>query len=201
MKKHCFSLIAAVVAAASPLSAQTDTDTDTESPAIEPAAEPRRGGGFEGFDFLGSERPEGAQTEITARRQATFDNESGTAEFEGSVLVRDPQFNLTCDHLKVVLRPDRRGMERVEATGNVRIVQENKDDRGQSTTSRARAGKAIYIPETGDITLIQWPEIEQGINRHVATEERTVMTLNREGRSTTEGGSRTFIVDTGDAAR
>jgi hypothetical protein len=46
------------------------------------------------------------------------------------------------------------------------------------------------------VTLSGWPEIQQGINRHIAANESTRMVLNRDGRATTEGASRTVITDT-----
>jgi hypothetical protein len=40
------------------------------------------------------------------------------------------------------------------------------------------------------------PEIQQGINRHIATSPGTRMIIQRDGRATTEGPSRTVITDT-----
>jgi hypothetical protein len=51
------------------------------------------------------------------------------------------------------------------------------------------------------ITLIGWPEVQQGINRHLASQESTRMILNRDGRATTEGPSRTVITDTEEAGK
>jgi len=42
-----------------------------------------------------------------------------------------------------------------------------------------------------------WPQIQQGINNQVATQQTTVMILNPKGHSRTIGGSRTMIVDQG----
>ena len=52
-------------------------------------------------------------------------------------------------------------------------------------------------PATGDVTLEEWPQIQQGINNQVATQSTTVMILNAKGRSRTVGSSRTMIVDQG----
>lgn len=150
------------------------------------------------FTDLGGERPEGAETVITSLEEAKFDNRTGVAEFVGSVVVRDPQFTLTCDRLKAFLSNDRRGLERVEADGNVVIRQENAEDGGGSVVSIARAERAIFHPATGDVNLTGWPQVIQGINAHVATEQTTRMILNREGRINTSGSSKTVIVDTGD---
>jgi lipopolysaccharide transport protein LptA len=174
-----------------PLSAQ-------DSPTLSPGGN-RGGGNTGGLGGFGQDRPANAETEITAREQATFDNRTGIAEFIGSVVVKDPQFTLTADRLKAFLNAERKGLERVEAEGNVVIRQENKDDRGGTVVSTARAGRAIFNPATGDVDLIEWPQVTQGINAHVATEAGTVMVLNRAGKINTQGASRTMIVDTGGA--
>ena len=150
---------------------------------------------------MGGERPANAETIITALEKATFDNSTGVAEFIGSVTVKDPQFTLTSDRLKAYLNQERKGLDRVEALGNVVIRQENKDERGQTVVSTARAGKAIFYPATGDVDLTEWPQVTQGINAHVATEATTRMILNRAGKINTAGSSRTMIVDTGEANR
>jgi len=151
--------------------------------------------GFGALAGLGKDRPQDARTEITATKEAMFDNAANVAEFLGSVVVRDPQFTLTCDKLRVTLSKDRKGMEVAEATGNVIIIQENKDSSGRTTKAIGRAGVATYTPATGEIKLRIWPSVQQGINNQVATEESTVMVLNRDGRSTTTGGSKTMISD------
>ena len=151
-----------------------------------------------GVKLLGGERPKNAKTEITATKQATFDNATSVAEFEGKVVVKDPQFTLFCDRLKVTLKKDRKGLALVEAFDNVVIVQENEGAGGQKVKSIGRAGKAVYEPDAGNVTLTIWPQIQHGINNQIATDQGTVMKLNREGRSETIGPSKTAIVDSGD---
>lgn len=153
------------------------------------------------FSSKMKDRPKGAKTEITAKKEATFDNANNIATFVGNVVVVDPQFNLFCDKLVVTLSPDRKGMKLVEATGNVIITQENKDDSGKSVKSIGRAGKCVYDPATGNMTLTIWPSVQHGVNQQVATEEGTIMILNREGKSQTTGPSKTMIVDTGDTQK
>ncbi len=148
-----------------------------------------------GVKGLTKDRPKDAKTEITSKKQATFDNATSVAEFEGSVVVKDPQFTLFCDQLRVTLGKDRKGLQLVEAFGNVIIVQENTDDAGKKVKATGRSGKAVYDPISGDVTLTVWPSVQHDINMQVATEEGTVMTLNRGGKMTTKGGSRTVIVD------
>ncbi|MFZ4775902.1 MAG: LptA/OstA family protein [Terrimicrobiaceae bacterium] len=152
-----------------------------------------------GFAGLGKDRPADAKTEITANKEATFDNAASVAEFTGRVVVRDPQFTLTCDHLKVSLSKSRKGMETAEAIGNVVIVQENTEKSGQTTKAIGRAGQATYVPGTGEVTLKSWPSVQQGMNNQVSTEEGTIMILNRNGKSRTVGPSKTVISETSEA--
>jgi lipopolysaccharide transport protein LptA len=140
-------------------------------------------------------RPAGAQTEITATEEASFDNEKNVAEFSGRVVVRDPQFTLTCDKLKVSLDKDRKGIDSAEAMGNVVIVQEVKNEKSDTPKAIGRAGYVIYKPSSGEVTMKKWPSIQQGINNQVATEESTVMILRSNGQSRTIGGSKTMITD------
>ena len=172
------------------------------SPSMEPGGKPAGKSSMLGGTFAGisNDRPKDARTEITATKEASYDNTTSIAEFSGRVVVRDPQFTLTCDHLKVVLSKNRKGMELAEATGNVVIVQENTDSKGQASKAIGRAGVATYVPETGEVTLKIWPSVQQGINNQVATEEGTVMILNRKGKSQTRGGSKTLISDSGEGS-
>ena len=96
----------------------------------------------------------------------------------------------------LTLSKDRRGIAVAEAHGNVIIVQEKSDP--QSTVQQAigRAGEMTYKPDTGEVTLRDWPSIQQGINNQVATEQSTVMILKGTGQSRTIGGSKTLITDT-----
>ena len=147
-----------------------------------------------------NERPKNARTVIDSDNGASFENSSNTAEFTGHVVVRDPQFDLTCDKLHVVLRSDRKGMEKFIAMGNVIITQEKKNDRGDVVKSVGKCGRTTYDPSTGDVILEEWPQIQQGINSQVATDKATVMILNAKGHSRTIGASRTMIVDQGEKA-
>ena len=141
------------------------------------------------------ERPKGAQTEITATEEASFDNEKSIAEFKGRVVVKDPQFTLTCDTLTVKLGKDRNGIEVAEAKGNVIVVQELDKSKANLEKAIGRAGHMTYKPDTGEVTLRDWPSIQQGINNQVATEAGTVMYLRSSGESRTVGGSKTVITD------
>jgi lipopolysaccharide export system protein LptA len=58
-----------------------------------------------------------------------------------------------------------------------------------------RAQKAIYNAKQDAVTLIGWPQVTQGMNTHISTEESTRMILYRDGRLQTFGPSRTVIED------
>lgn len=165
-------------------------------PLAEPPQQPG-GGGLFGPMAGQASRPNNGRTVIESDNGASFDNAESSADFIGHVVVRDPQFDLTCDRLHVILRPDRKGLQKVIATGNVTVVQEKKNDRGDLVKSVGKCGKATYDTASGDVTLEEWPQIQQGINSQIATQQNTVMVLNAKGRSRTVGGSRTMIVDPG----
>jgi lipopolysaccharide transport protein LptA len=141
------------------------------------------------------ERPKGSKTEITASEEASFDNEKSIAEFKGRVVVKDPQFTLTCDTLTVKLGKDRNGIEVAEAKGNVIVVQELEKSKSPMEKAIGRAGHMTYKPDSGEVTLRDWPSIQQGINNQVATEAGTIMYLRSSGESRTVGGSKTVITD------
>lgn len=178
-----------------PLAAAPGDANPTMNPDSGATPENKEKGNPFGFTGMGKERPKDAKTEITAKKQADFDNATNIATFEGNVVVKDPQFTLFCDRLVVTLNKTRKGMKLTEAYGNVIIVQENTDDNGKTVKAIGRAGKAVYEPDIGDITLTIWPSIQHGINLQKATEEGTIMKLNRSGKSTTTGGSQTVIVE------
>jgi lipopolysaccharide export system protein LptA len=167
-------------------------------------------------------------TEITATSEASFDEKAHKAVFIGNVRVKDPQFTLTSDKLTAFLknqdakaavtptpaaspasspangntassREGAGGLERAIAEGNVVIIQDKLDDNGKPIHYVGKAAKAEYNATTGDVVLSGWPQVQQGINNHISTEESTVMTLNRNGRMKTSGGSRTLIQDQGSA--
>lgn len=140
-------------------------------------------------------RPKNARTIIDNDGGAWFDDASNSLEFNGNVVVRDPQFTLFCDKLHVVMNSNRQGLQKIIATGHVIIQQDNTNDQGDVIKTIARAGEAVYEPATGDMTLRYWPEVQQGVNCQVATEEGTIMILNSKGTSRTIGQSRIMVVD------
>lgn len=161
-------------------------------------------------------------TEIDAL-EATFDQKANQAVFIGEVVVKDPEFNVKCDkltaHLKSAEKPPAAagaaepkpaapaatatkksgGLQKAIAEANpgsrVLITQDKKDADGAMQHSEGEADKATYDAVTGDIVLTGKPEIQQGINRVIATAPHTVMTLNRDGHMNAKGPHKTIIVD------
>ncbi|HXM04119.1 MAG TPA: hypothetical protein VN939_16025 [Chthoniobacterales bacterium] len=58
-----------------------------------------------------------------------------------------------------------------------------------------RSQRALYNAKQDAVTLTGWPQVTQGLNTHIATEEGTRMILYRDGRLQTFGPSRTIIED------
>lgn len=157
---------------------------------------------LEGFEKKSQAKP---PTEITAQKSASFDGKTQTAVFFGDVKVKDSQFNLSCDKLTAYLHnqsgqepgeseSEKGGLKRVIAEGNVLIIQER--DGGKPNEIRryvAKANKAEYDANTQELKLSGWPQVQEGINTHIATSESTVMYLSRSGKLRTEGLNKTVL--------
>ena len=165
------------------------------------------------------EKAEG-QTEITADA-ADFNNKTHIAIFVGSVVVKNPEFNVVCDKLTAYLKHDEKpapapgekaksapdatpagkskgGLEKAVAEmngkGKVVITQDKPEADGTTSHSIGKADKAVYNAVTGEVTLTGWPEVRQGANTGVAVEEGTVMIMTRDGKMRTEKGRTKFII-------
>ncbi len=75
------------------------------------------------------------------------------------------------------------------------ITQDKLQPDGTTQHSEGESDKATYDAVTGDIVLTGKPELQQGINRVIATATHTVMTLNRDGHMNAKGPHKTIIVD------
>jgi len=86
------------------------------------------------------------------------------------------------------------GLERAVAEGNVLITQDKVDEKtGEVTRYVGKGRKADYNAVSGEMTLSGWPQIQQGANNQVATEEGTVMIMDKDGHLRTKGASMTVI--------
>jgi lipopolysaccharide export system protein LptA len=75
------------------------------------------------------------------------------ATFIGDVIARQGDVTIYCDRMVVRYGDEDRDVSRVEALGNVRIIQGNR---------QGHAGKATYDNRTGTITLEDNPRVNQG---------------------------------------
>lgn len=165
-------------------------------------------------------RPKGP-TEITAR-EATFDNRIHVATFTTEVLVRDPEFGLSCERLMVNLKKpadqssekrDQKpktpgesssGIEKAVAEGNVIITQEKPDpSTGKLQRYTGKAKRAVFDNTTGTLTLYGWPQISQTLGGNLSKqilslEEKCVITLNRAGRIDVNGFHKSTLQDAAD---
>jgi hypothetical protein len=91
------------------------------------------------------------------------------------------------------------GLQRAVAEGPVDrpvvIVQDKPAANGQEAQHDVGiALKADYNADTGDIFLSGWPKVSQGINTQIATSPKTIMIMNKDGRTMrTIGPSRSII--------
>lgn len=161
-----------------------------------------------------------SETVITATQRLVLDAKGYEATFVGDVKVLDQRFSLNCDKLVAFLkRPpepgkataetpaDKKkpaaenpnpgsGVEKAVAEGDVVIVQDKVNDRGEIERSIGRAARAVYEAASGDITLSGWPQVEQRMNTVVATDERTVIILNNKGTMEVLGHSKSVLRST-----
>jgi lipopolysaccharide export system protein LptA len=212
-----FTLAAALVAlfAAAPgLKAQTgfvvnaQTGLELDNATAKPAEKKTK---------TATPRDEKKATEITCSGETLFDVKAGQAVFVKEVKIADPQFALSADKLTVFLKkaikpeakteskpevtPTRKpdagpgsGLDRAVAEGNVVITQDKVDEKtGEITHYIGKGAKADYNALSGEMTLSGWPQIQQGLNNQVATEEGTVMIMNKDGHLRTVGRSKTVI--------
>ena len=81
------------------------------------------------------------------------DNEKKTATFEGKVVARQGDLTLHADRLVISYSGAERDVARVEAFGNVRIIQGAR---------QATSAHAVYDPKSASIVLDGSPKVVQG---------------------------------------
>jgi lipopolysaccharide export system protein LptA len=81
------------------------------------------------------------------------DNEKKTATFEGKVVARQGELTLYADRLVISYSGESRDLSRVEAFGNVRILQGAR---------QASGAHAVYEPKLARILLDGSPRVTQG---------------------------------------
>ena len=102
------------------------------------------------------------------------DNEKGTATFEGKVVARQGDMTLYADRVVVTYSQTGHELSQVEAFGNVRILQENR---------QATGSHAVYDPKAARIVLTGSPKVVQGddvvtgkVITYYVNEQRSVVT-------------------------
>lgn len=221
MKFRRATFVAALLAAAIPVSAQSGTNDPIERLGLDISGiETGKPGASATQKAKPENRPKGP-TEITAH-EATFDNSRHLATFTTEVLVRDPEFGLSCERLSVALKkppvpsadkPDPKpkapgesssGIEKAIAEGSVIITQDKPDPAtGKLQRYTGKAKRAVFDNTTGTLTLYGWPQISQTIGtalskQILSREESCVITLNRSGKIDVKGYHTSTLQDAAD---
>ena len=106
----------------------------------------------------------------------TTDNEKKTASFEGKVVARQGDMTLYADRLVVSYSGPGNEVSQVEAFGNVRIVQQER---------QATGAHGVYDPKTARITLDGNPKVVSG--EDVVTGKVIVYYVNEQKSVVTSG--------------
>lgn len=85
--------------------------------------------------------------------ELSADNKGKTAVFSGKVVARQGDITIYADRITINYAEKKGDVEKIEATGNVRIVQQNKI---------GTAALAVYDSRDGRITLTGNPRVMQG---------------------------------------
>jgi|PlaIllAssembly_1097288.scaffolds.fasta_scaffold75830_2 lipopolysaccharide export system protein LptA len=107
------------------------------------------------------------------------DKTSRTATFTGSVTARQGDVTIFCDRLVVHYGEGEQSVDKVEAFGNVRIVQGNR---------QGVAGRARYDTHAGTIILEENPRVSQG--KDVVTGKVITVYVDEEKSVATGGADR-----------
>ncbi len=85
--------------------------------------------------------------------ELSTDTASRSATFSGRVVARQGDITIYCDRLVIYYSDKEKEVDRVEAFGNVRIIQGNRT---------GQAGHAVYENKAGKIILDENPRVYQG---------------------------------------
>ncbi|MDB6071075.1 MAG: hypothetical protein JWL81_2246 [Verrucomicrobiales bacterium] len=128
--------------------------------------------------------------DVQSDRQADYDQANNKVIFTGKVELNSAAIRLRAERVEVFMKKGGGGMERVEASGHVLMrTQDTENGPGQM----ASAGHASYNLKTGEITLSDWPKIQETGKSHISTDPSTKMYMFTDGRLRTDGPNRTLI--------
>jgi lipopolysaccharide export system protein LptA len=112
----------------------------------------------------------GQELDVTAD-QMTFDSKTHTFVFENNVHVRRCDMTLTCDRLRVMNDAQRNRVERIVATGNVRM---------QQGVRRVQAERAEYFDAEQKLVLTGQPRAWDPSEQNELTGDEMVVYLATE---------------------
>ncbi len=159
---------------------------------------------------------------IIVSREGAFKSSSQTAEFKGEVNVKGPEYEISCDRLRIKMKPkpvagsetpaepapdekaaDDGGMGNIEeaiAEGNVIITQLKPGKTGAPPTRYlAKGKKAVFTSTSGSLVITGWPQILESIDgkpikQTNALEESTKVTLFQSNDMLFDGGRAEVIL-------
>jgi len=112
------------------------------------------------------------------------DTVNRTATFTGKVSARQGDITIYCDRLVITYSEKEKEVEKVEAFGNVRILQGNRT---------AQSGHAVYENKAGKIILDDNPKMYQGEDE-VAGKVITYFLDTQRSEVTSDPDSRVFVI-------
>lgn len=159
---------------------------------------------------------------VIVSREGSFKSSSQSAEFKGEVNVKGPEYEISCDRLRIKMKPkpaagveapaepapdakaaDDGGMGNIEeaiAEGNV-IITQIKPGKAGAPPSRylAKGKKAVFTSTSGSLVITGWPQILESIDgkpikQTNALEEGTKVTLFQSNDMLFDGGRAEVIL-------
>lgn len=176
-RRNFLTALAPVIALAAPVQAQLEIGTAPlgTSGRLAPGGAPAP---VAGKDEAAVKGP----TEITAR-EAHLDNKVHLATFTGEVVVKDPQFDLTCDKLTVYLRKPKGEGAKVSAEPRPIGAPEAKptpEDSGAKGKGKDESGIDKAIAE-GNVVIVQEKTDANGkVQKYYGKAKRAVFDNNKQ---------------------
>jgi lipopolysaccharide export system protein LptA len=160
--------------------------------------------------------PKGTEHTTIDSNALDFDTKASTATFTGDVTVLSPQFRITTDGKFVVqMKKDSKkpaltavtaaaavgtGLSQASDTSNIEfadadgrmVTVEKKDKDGKLKKGTAR--HMHYDGKTGDVTLRDNPQVQDGMHMIIGIEPTTKIILSKDGKLSVFGRARTELI-------